>query len=71
MKFLQIFLIEGSGLLGCDAVSLGLCFPTFQRNVVSSTSRFENEALCYFEGETLTQQHTITFEKNCVSTTVI
>jgi len=38
---------------------------------MSSTSRFENEALCYFKGETLTQQHTVTFEKNCISTAVI
>jgi hypothetical protein len=34
-------IVEDSGLLGYDAMSLGLCFPAFQKNIVMSPSGVE------------------------------
>jgi hypothetical protein len=34
---------ENTSLLGCATVSLGHCFPTFLRNIVSALSRVKAE----------------------------
>jgi hypothetical protein len=62
--------VEDSGLLGCDLVSLGKWFPTFQWNTEPSWSRFKHQDKCIFielldplhlqYHEPLSQQHSIT-----------
>jgi hypothetical protein len=38
--------IEDSGLLGCDAVSMGRWLPTFRRNLSSSSSSVQGPLTC-------------------------